>query len=128
MNPRLVTLTKEAFPGLLRRAIEKMTASTVRAGFRKCGIYPISREQVICQLPGQNSAETAQVDKEKVATSLVEFLRERRFGGAQMEVGESSTAPKRGKKLAVEPGKSVSLEEAIAKESKEPKKVAKKRG
>ena len=66
-----------------------------------------------------------------MGSSLVQFLKTKRFGGATAEVGESSTAapkPRRGKKLAIAPRKSVSLEEVLAAQSAERKVTPKKRG
>ena len=103
-------LCLSCFPRQLKQAMSYMKGSNVVSGFKKCGIYPFSREALLSQLPHQVDHNTSAQLKERVAVTLIDFLKERRFGAP--EVGESSIpANNRGKKLEIPAGKSASEED-----------------
>jgi hypothetical protein len=88
-----------------------MKPKNVRSGFKKCGIYPFSREALLSQLPEDPTVVEPLADgsialKESVAITLIDFLKEKRFGAS--DVGESSN---RGKKLGIPAGKSASVDD-----------------
>jgi len=69
-------------------------------GFRKCGIVPFNPEEVLSRLPEHNGDEFA------IESSFETYLRELRYGNQVSD----TTVPRRKKaRLAVEPGKSVTL-------------------
>ena len=53
-------------------------SENITSDFKKCGIYPFSREALLPQLPDNGSIQDAAC-KEDVADSLIQFLREKRF-------------------------------------------------
>lgn len=104
------TLPKADFPKHLKLAVDSLKSShNLKAGFKKCGIYPFSREELLSQLPEEHAAETQEAagNKESVSATLIEFLKEKRFGNPD----DGERVVKRTKAIQVQPGKSVSLEE-----------------
>ena len=108
------TLTKESFPGLLRKLYTKLypdemdMSTNIIAGFKKCGIYPLNPDEVLKCLPDSELAERTNDDiNADVSGAVVEMLRSLRG------VDEEPTR-KRRKKISVEPGKSISVEDITA--------------
>ena len=102
-NPGYNTLPKCKFPSLLKSVIDVVRSENLISGFRKCGIYPFSREELLSQLPENGSLDSS--CRENVADSLIEFLREKRF--PEPDVNNNNI---RGKKLDIPPGASVTIE------------------
>lgn len=113
-NPKASAVPKDVFPRLLREnliemdkvqtpsdANEEFTSAIKRnliSGFNATGIYPLNRAKVLNKIPAsQNEAEVTAA----VRDSLTDFLKEQRFG-------KDSEPTRKKKRLAVEPGKSIS--------------------
>ena len=103
-NPDFASIPKCRFPSLLKSVIDVVKSENIISGFRKCGIYPFSREALLSQLPDNGSIQDVAY-KEDVAESLIQFLREKRF-----PEHDGNTTVNRGKKLEISPGSSVTLE------------------
>lgn len=107
MQKKSQTITKERFPSLLTKLCNKVTengiSSNLVAGFRKCGIYPFDPLQVINRMPKKRAEDDVHVN-ERVSEAVIDMLKDLRHGSPQPE-------KKRRKKLDVEPGKSISLED-----------------
>lgn len=69
--------------------------------FRKCGIIPLDRTQVLNVLPKENNDETVQQDVDNVVVSLLKSLR----------YSDAMPQRRKRKKIQVEAGKSVSGQE-----------------
>ena len=115
---KLPSLPKELFPELLNELLVKMEvkdAENMKSGFRKSGIYPLDRNQVLARLPGSVDGAA-----EAVSASFIEHL-------VQMR-GEDKDAPRRKRlKVSVVPGRSISADDvADLLESNKKKKSTKK--
>ena len=99
---KLPSLPKELFPELLNELLVKMEvkdAENMKSGFRKSGIYPLDRNQVLARLPGSVDGAA-----EAVSASFIEHL-------VQMR-GEDKDAPRRKRlKVSVVPGRSISADD-----------------
>lgn len=97
------TIPKSDFPGLLKKAIDKMekAGDNLRAGFRATGIYPLSRSQVLKKLP---TTETSKKSDDSWSAAFVDVLKEARFGNEPV-------TQKRKKRIQVEPGQAVKIED-----------------
>ncbi|CAH1999501.1 unnamed protein product [Acanthoscelides obtectus] len=100
------TVPKDRFPFLLNdlsKAIEPNAGKNIQSGFRKCGIFPLNRDQVLGRLPQQNLDETNDENQnieEGLNNSLVNLLRTMRYGDGQ-------NVKSRRRKIQVPAGKSV---------------------
>ena len=96
------TSSKELFPELLNKLLVKMEvkdAENMKSGFRKSGIYPLDKNQVLARLP--KSVDGA---AEAVSASFIEHL-------VQMR-GEDKDAPRRKRlKVSVVLGRSISADD-----------------
>lgn len=106
------TVPKDKFPRLLTKLvknIEPNASNNVKSGFKKCGIIPIDREQVLKMLPTENiiseNADTDHREKEHLDGALISFLKSLRYED------ENSGKPKRKSRLKVPPGKSIGVED-----------------
>lgn len=111
-------LPKKDFPSLLAKALktmddippktEQQEKSGVKrnliAGFLACGLVPFNPQRVLQKLP-KESEDTEDL-QEKINDSLTEFLKKRRYG----DETSGSVSRRRGKRLMIEPGKSVTVE------------------
>jgi len=99
---KLPSLPKDQFPQLLKKLVRKMEdkdAENLKSGFRKTGIYPLDRKQVLGRIPGSSSDPA-----EAVSASFIEHL-------VQMR-GDDEDAPRRKRcKVSVTPGKSVTSDD-----------------
>ena len=96
-------LPKEQFPRKLKELIDNMKptmADAIKAGFRKTGIFPFSKEIVMRELPGFDEREGS---ADSLAESLINFFMEHRFGSSEGVLGKR----KRKSRLKVPPGKSI---------------------
>ena len=101
-------LPKDAFPSLLSEVMTEMQHSVgqnLKSGFRKCGIHPLDPLQVIPRLPQEQQVDSAGIAAD-LDNSVIDMLKEMRHGSGEA----STTAPKRKKRLAVAPGKSITTE------------------
>lgn len=95
-------ISKADFPGLLRKVLEKASSNdgqNIRSGFRKCGISPLNRNEVLELLPDASPADHSE---QHMTDSFVEFLREARTS----ERGQTRVRQRKNR-LKVVPGKSV---------------------
>jgi len=116
---KLPSLPIELFPELLNKLLVKMEvkdAENMKSGFRKSGIYPLDKNQVLARLP--KSVDGA---AEAVSASFIEHL-------VQMRGDEDKDAPRRKRlKVSVVLGRSISADDvADLLESNKKKKSTKK--
>ncbi|XP_050300148.1 uncharacterized protein LOC126738753 [Anthonomus grandis grandis] len=97
------TVPKDVFPSLLNELFgrtKENAATNLQSGFRKAGIYPFTRDQVLARLPSSNRVNESS-DYDLINKSFTAFLE---------NVRKSETVPRiirKKKKLNVEPGKSI---------------------
>lgn len=117
------SVPKGCFPRLLSMLLDALkhnSKENILSGFKKAGINPLDPTQVLKRLPGYDRVSH---QPETINESVLTILKEMRYG--TINVAE----PKRKRKIEVEPGKSVSLDESYAEteiENQEPKKKNKK--
>ena len=90
-NTKSNTITKEAFPALLKQLclsicegdeVQGLSATSLTSGFRKCGIFPLDRKPVLDRLPSESTGDTIDsVNGGAMAESVVKVLREMRYSG-----------------------------------------------
>lgn len=98
-------LPKDCFPSLLcevMEEIQKSVAHNIKSGFRKCGIHPLDPLEAISRLPQEQQAASTD-NAAALDSSVIDMLKEMRHGSGEA----STTAPKRKKRLAVQPGQSI---------------------
>lgn len=102
-------LTKDAFPRLLKKLYGKLyptgteTSPNLVSGFRKCGIHPLNADAVLARLPDAKRGTDAD-RASNISSAVLDMLKSMR--GVNEPVQK-----KRRKKIAVEPGKSISVED-----------------
>lgn len=108
------TLAKSDFPNLLKTLLNNLDAnrkSNVISGFRKAGIFPLNRKEVLNKIPHQtaenelNDQQEHQENSNIFNDTVLQFLEEQRF--AKSDESATSSKPRRKKKLNIVPGKSV---------------------
>lgn len=102
-NSRCMTVPKDEFPGLLKRLLELLkenSATNLKAGFRKCGIVPANRHEVLQRLP-MYTIEALPAVKALVGEIFIENLNSKR------QTITSTRTNKKRKKVNVPPGKSI---------------------
>lgn len=98
------TIPKDRFPTLLKSLMVKMSRTSrknIQSGFRKCGIFPTDKQQLLKRLPGGITADEVHM----VGEAFLEKIKEQR--------GDLTKAPKviRRKKLNIAPGQSICPED-----------------
>lgn len=83
------TIPKEVFPKLLKKLLEKDFSNSIRSGFATCGIYPISLEKALADLPQEETEAATNVQKAMLAR-----LNKIRFGKPAQ-----ASRPKKSEKL-----------------------------
>jgi hypothetical protein len=116
---RLPSIPKDEFPKLLNALMEKLKtngADNLKSGFRKTGIYPLDKSQVISRLPadtgtasGTSAAIGQPTTSDLVSSSFLEHLRK-----ARGDNDDACLARARRRKVAVAPGKSLSVDDIPA--------------
>lgn len=102
---RLPTVPKDVFPSLLKKLYEKIapnSESNLKSGFRKAGICPLDRQQVLDRIPNSDRQQT---NLTLVNKTFTDFLQVSRL---------SETTPRvirKKKKVNVEAGKSIGLDD-----------------
>jgi hypothetical protein len=91
--------------GKLKDRLYDTEAANIKAGFRKCGIVPLDRQQVLARLPNHEVQRPSDV-----GDNLVEFLQEMRYGQPNLN-SDQQEKPARKNRLQIQPGKSVSKED-----------------
>lgn len=108
---RCATVPKDELPRLLKQlmtALAPDAPQNLKSGFRKTGIYPLNKMEVLQRLPEAVLDSSLGSMRECVSDVFIEELRKRR------EDATRSRAPKRRKNLNVPAGKSISSEEVEA--------------
>jgi len=118
------TITKEKFPSLLRQLCmsvcgdneDKLYSENLVSGFRKCGIVPFNRNEVLARLPQQEPSGTSAVNENDtnaaavaVSDAVLQHLKTMRYGGDS----DQPTRKKRSR-ISVEPGCSIAYEDLKA--------------
>lgn len=101
------TLPKESFAPLLKTlmdVLEKNSKSNLISGFRKCGVYPVNKYELLSTLPSQDVA----LRDENISISFIQHLQENR----QACEPKKSMSSKR-KKINIPPGKSICPDDFI---------------
>jgi len=123
LKKRCTSITKEAFPGLLKQLYTQVCgeerqgySQNLVSGFKKCGIFPLDPDEVLSRLPDNPSASTiagnsARISsgagiQESMSDAVLSVLKEMRHGS-----GSIVRARKRSR-MNVEPGKSISFEDS----------------
>ncbi|XP_003245816.1 uncharacterized protein LOC100569189 [Acyrthosiphon pisum] len=73
-------LTKDVFPSILKKTLEKLEISqfdNIKSGFKATGIYPLDREKVLNKLPGDPNSSTS---SSIIPQVLHDLFKETRFG------------------------------------------------
>ena len=108
------TVTKRAFPGLLKKLFEGVcgdddnpVSENLVSGFTKCGIYRLNRQKVLERLASTSRANGTETDDGKIApvvsAGVIEMLSKMRHPGTKQTQGRA--------KIKVKPGKSISIED-----------------
>lgn len=95
------TVSKDIFPSLLKNLIDVTLVDkgkNLKAGFSKCGIVPLNKQQVLDRLPHDE-----EVNKDLVSEAFLEAVKMKR---QELGNGPGKQTRKR-KKVNVEPGKSI---------------------
>jgi len=101
------TLAKDSFPVLLKQLDDKMKengAENLKSGFRKTGIVPLDRTQVLNRLPNNTTTYSPHRANHNVSQSFVEFLN-------NIRSNDTPTIRRVRRKLVVPAGKSVTSDE-----------------
>ena len=97
-------IPKDIFPRLLSQLVKALEEGNGKAnlikGFKKCGIVPIDVTPLLARIPGPENS-TKQDDEVAADQSLINILTELR--------GDRPERTKKSKRIAVVPGKSVSV-------------------
>ncbi|KAL0869395.1 hypothetical protein ABMA27_007635 [Loxostege sticticalis] len=107
------TLSKNAFPGLLQKLLNRLedsgsSSQNLISGFEKTGLYPVNRDRPKTRLP--KTQHSISEINENASAVVVEMLEELR--------GTQSDAPKRRKKRCNVPaGKSITVSDVLQKEN-----------
>lgn len=107
LNTGKSPIPKSDFPKLLKKLIAELSKDQTALinGFRKAGIAPLNRSEVITRLPTGTNLPDSSTNPEddlasRVSDSVLNFLQNKRYGEGGQQAG-------RKKKIAIEPGKSV---------------------
>lgn len=100
---KLPTLPKDKFPGILKQALDSMTATkeNIIAGFEKAGIYQIDKAIPINRLPRQDRI----LHLDLIADSFMQQLQQTR------NQSSSQTTTVRKRKLNVPAGRSITVQD-----------------
>lgn len=104
---RSTNIQKEHFPPLLAKMMEIITPqveNNLKAGFRKCGIYPLNIEEVLSRIPTQKNC-----DQDLVQSAFLKHIEAKR-------VEVTGTVKSRRKKLNIPAGKSVCADQPTSEE------------
>jgi hypothetical protein len=118
---RLPSVPKNEFPTLLATLMNKIhdnACENLKSGFRKTGIFPVDKNQVLSRLPHSDNIPSGTGDL--VSQSFIDHLRQ-----ARGDDNTSCTARIKRRRVAVAPGKSLSSDDvAVASKPMSSTKVA----
>ena len=89
---------KTVFSTLLKQFNNELNKKKLISRFKKCGIYPLDRNQVMNRLPSEGNPREGNL---QIDECLVDILKS--------TSGKNDAAPKRGKKISFAPGKGISV-------------------
>ena len=115
---RCTSVPKDELPGLLKKMMDKLQENIVKnlqSGFRKTGIFPLNKMEVLRRLPEAVLEESLQSVSGVVGEIFIEELKKKR------EEVTGRRAPKRRIRLTVPAGKSISSAEIEASRAEQPK-------
>lgn len=109
-------IPKDKFPRLLNNLVKKIepnASNNMKSGFRKCGIIPVNKEEVLKMLPAQPVRSEAQavVERELIDETFINVLKAMRYEDTE------NTTKKKKTKLQVLPGRSVTVDSSESDES-----------
>lgn len=116
LNKKSQAITKECFPSLLnklyKQVVDGETSTNLVSGFRKCGIYPLDRSQVISRLPQKDSTTEKPVEQtvQTVSDAVLDMLKE-------LRPATSNNPRKKRTKVNVEAGKSIQCEDLVSQQA-----------
>lgn len=103
-------LPKAVFPQMLKKSLESIESleSNVKSGFKAAGIVPFNRDCVISKVKSRPEDEEIAEETRNTSWSdaFVDILQEFRLG-------DNVETKARGKKITIEPGKSVRVEDFV---------------
>lgn len=106
------TIQKSKFPSLLNKLCESCKSENVISGFRKCGIVPLNRKEVLKMLPSSDlSIESTQSSRATTPALSPVAAIDASFKELLTALRHTETVPARKKRVKVDvgPGKSVSV-------------------
>jgi hypothetical protein len=106
---RVASLPKDQFPMLLRTVLDDIAPNmenNLKAGFKKAGIYPTSKDTILARLPKQDRS----VNLDLVGDAFLAHLEQKRLDFVKPQV--------RKKKVQVAPGKSITANDIESQETK----------
>lgn len=106
------TIQKSKFPSLLKKLCESCKSENVISGFRKCGIVPLQRKEVLKVLPSSDlSSESTQSSRATTPAPSPVAAIDDSFKELLTALRHTETVPARKKRVKVNvgPGKSVSV-------------------
>lgn len=108
------TIPKDKFPALLKKLLETCKPENVISGFRKCGIIPLDRQQVLKMIPSadipaipnqsNSKLNVSETPVEAIDNCFKELLK-------NLRQNDVSKPRKKRVKILVDPGKSVAVED-----------------
>ena len=102
-NPCLTSLPKDSFPSLLKELVSSLNTDNLISGFRACSIYPFNPQELVAKSPQSNGAASANASQ-SISSAVLEQLK-------RMRSPPDNKKPEHRKRITVEPGKSVSVED-----------------
>jgi len=123
---KLPSIPKDEFPRLLSLLMTELKdnlADNLKAGFRKTGISPVDKSQVLSRLPQSTSSGSdsgTAATTELVSQSFIEHLNAARHGS-----GDKGVERTRRRKVSCAPGKSIAAEDIAGPSQVPPKKLRK---
>lgn len=118
LNKKSQTITKECFPSLLntlyKKVVDGETSTNLISGFRKCGISPLDRTQIISRMPDRQPTEEVPLEQtvQTVSDAVLDMLKE-------LRPSTSNNPRKKRTKVKVEPGKSIQCEDLVSQKAAE---------
>lgn len=106
---RFTTVPKDEFPSLLKnlmKSLEETAAANLKSAFRKTGIFPLNREEVLNRLCSRVVTSEVEISG-KVSESFIDYLDKKRTEATQVR------KIRRKKRLNVAPGKSISASDLL---------------
>ena len=103
------TLPKDLFPNQLRKLLESMgdcMQTNILSGFRKCGICPLDRNQVLGRLPRGAGDRQHEESANQISEAFLHNLNALRYP-------ENDPVTKRRKRVNVEAGKSITASDFV---------------